>query len=252
MPMIDSPAPEGHAGRAMPTPTSSDPLPQPVFACLPAKVVVDHVATVLEPESPLSQSERARAEALSGPGQRRDFVAARLLTRLLLRRWDGDGVDLAAIADFVLEQSCVECCGPHGRPAEVFGVCGLVGPCRWFGRGRGGLKPGWCRCRTTPRSSGRRARWGRGTPRLGRGEAIVKWGHGTLDDSLTWRPLLEGPPAPRGQRYAVDAEGKPRRLRRRPFAHASGLVLTDAPADVEGALCSVAAERAARWVDPLL
>jgi hypothetical protein len=84
-----------------------------------------------------------------------------------------------------------------------------------------------------------------------RGEALVKRGHGSLDDSLTWRLLLEGPPSPWGQRYVVDSAGHPRR-RQWSLPRARDLVITDAPTTVEGAVCSVAAGHAALWVNPIV
>jgi 4'-phosphopantetheinyl transferase len=247
--MIDQRAANGHAGGAMRTLTTSD--TQPLFACLPTHQVLDHVAGVLEPESLLSGPEMARAEALARPDRRRDFVAARLLTRLLLRRRNSDGLDLASIADIVLEQSCASCGGPHGRPADVFGLS--VSWAHAGGFVAAAVGPGHVGVDVEPLVRARLDRPDEARALRGwvRGEAIVKWGHGTVDDAVSWRPLLEGRLAPRGQRYLVDDDGRPRR-RRRPVTRVPGLVITDAPAENDRAVCSVAAHQAARWVNPLL
>jgi 4'-phosphopantetheinyl transferase len=231
--------------------TSSDQRRRTLFACLPSKEVLDHVASVLMPESLLSQPDRARAEALTGPVQRRDFVAARVLTRLMLREWHGPRLDLSGIAEYVLEQSCDACGGPHGRPADVGGVAvswahsgGFVAAAVGEVRVGVDVEPLVAAQLDRPDGASALRAWVRG-------EAIVKWGYGSLDESLAWRPFLDGPPASLGQRYVFDGEGHPLR-RRGPFARAPRLVITDASAAVAGALCSVAAERAARWVNPLL
>lgn len=253
--MVDARAVSGHAGRAMRTLTPTDPQQRSLFACLPSEQVLDHIAPLLEPESLLSESEMARAKALTHPDSRSDFVAARLLTRLLLRLWHSPGAGLASIADIVLAQSCARCGGPHGRPADVFGlgvswahaggfVAAAVGP------GRVGVD-------VEPARADRRA----DRPAEGHGdatslrawvraEAIVKWGHGSLDEAQTWLPHLDRRLAPRGRRFLVDDQGAPHPARRR-APRVPGLVITDAPAAIDGAVCSVAAGHAACWVNPL-
>ena len=226
---------------------------QPLFAALPSQSVIDHVAAVREPTSVLSASEAARIESLSRPEDRRDFIAARLLTRLLLTRANAVDPDPASLAEIVLAQSCPRCGGPHGRPAEVHGLGvswahagGFVAAAVGTGGVGVDIEP-----LTPPRVDGP---GGVTTLRAWvRGEAIVKWGHGTLDDALAWGPLLEGRLAPRGRRYVLAERGTPRRTRRAvPHRrHRPGLVLTDAPAS-DMVVCTVAAPRAARWVNPLL
>ncbi|TPG18179.1 hypothetical protein [Pedococcus bigeumensis] len=249
----------------MRTLTPTNPPRPPLFACLPSREVLDHVASVLDPDSMLSGRELARAEALISPNSRRDFVAARVLTRLLLRRWHDPGAALTSIADIVLAQTCTECGGPHGRPADVFGLGvswahagGFVAAA--VGRGPVGVDvepaaPDGAAARAgrraDGRTDGRAVVLGRPTSVRAwvRGEAILKWGHGTLDDALGWLPELDGRLATRGQQYVMDDEGRPRRTRRRVPAP-SGLVLTDAPTALDGAVCSVAAGQAAGWVNP--
>lgn len=247
--------PAAMLGRAMHTLTSSDPGRGPLFTCLPSQDVLDHVSRAIDPDSLLSRTELARAQAQSGPGRRRDFVAARVLARLMLQRWRSPHAGLAAMADIVLEQTCNACGGPHGRPADVYGLAvswarsgGFVAAA--VGEGPVGVDVEALGSVRADAPIDRRAE----TARLRgwvRGESIIKWGHGTLDDALRWRPLLEGPVAPRGRRYVLDHDGRPHR-RRRPGPRAPGVVITDAPAAVAGAMCCVAASHAARWVNPLL
>lgn len=234
----------------MPIHTSSDQRRSPLFACLPAQDVLDHVSTVLVPESLLSRPERVRAEALTGPGQRRDFVAARALARLVLGAWHGPRAGLASVAEYVLEQSCDHCGGPHGRPADVLGLA-----ISWAHSGgfvAAAVSPGGVGVDVEPLDAARRDRPGeaRALRAWVRGEAIVKWGFGSLDESLMWQPALEGPPATQGRRYRVDGERGPR-LEQRPLPGVQSLVITDAPASIDGAVCSVAAQDAATWVNPL-
>ena len=243
------------------TPTDPPQRP-PLFACLPSLQVLDHVARVLEPESLLSGPELARAEALTSPDSRRDFVAARMLARLLLRCWHDPGAELASIADIVLAQTCGRCGGPHGPPADVFGlgvswahaggiVAAAVGP------GSVGVDvelsaPGRAAARADGRADGRGVWLGEATSLRAwvRAEAIVKWGHGTLDDALRWLPELDGRLAPRGQQYLMDDQGRPHRTRRG-VRRPPGLVVTDAPTAMDGGVCSVAAGHPASWVNPL-
>lgn len=248
---VDSRAASSHADPVMRMPTPSSPVQQPLFAGLLAQEVLDHVAAVLEPVSVLSQSEGARVEALSRPEQRRDFIAARLLTRLLLAHWHHPDAHLASIAEIVLEQSCARCGGPHGRPADVFGLA--VSWAHAGGFVAAAVGPGSVGVDIEPLPSPR-VDGSAGATALRawvRGEAIIKWGHGTLDEALAWRPLLEGRPAPLGRRYVLDDKGRPHRGRRPVLRH-PGLVVTDAPAFNDTAVCSVVAQQAARWVNPLL
>jgi 4'-phosphopantetheinyl transferase len=66
------------------------------------------------PDLVLSREEQERADALHRPADRDDFVAARLLARLLVA--EHVGTDPAEVR-FV--QVCERCGGPHGRPRVV-------------------------------------------------------------------------------------------------------------------------------------
>lgn len=66
------------------------------------------------PDVVLTLAEQARADALRRPVDRDTFVAARLLTRVLVARHTG--LDVAGVR---LVQTCARCGGPHGRPRVI-------------------------------------------------------------------------------------------------------------------------------------
>ncbi|MCW2813500.1 MAG: hypothetical protein JWN84_955 [Nocardioides sp.] len=66
------------------------------------------------PDVPLSPAEQDRAAALTREADRADFVAARLLARVLVARHVG--TDPAQVR---FAQTCAQCGGPHGRPQVV-------------------------------------------------------------------------------------------------------------------------------------
>ena len=68
------------------------------------------------PDVPLSPAEQDRAAALTREADRADFVAARLLARVLVARHLG-----GEAAEVRFAQTCERCGGPHGRPQVVGG-----------------------------------------------------------------------------------------------------------------------------------
>ncbi|NYG07293.1 hypothetical protein BJ986_001780 [Phycicoccus badiiscoriae] len=225
--------------------------PPALFSCLPAQEVLDHVRPAIDPDSLLTSQEAARAGRLSLELDRRDFVAARVLARLLIARRHGQGADPAAIAGIAFSQRCERCGAAHGRPfvdvpgervswAHAGGYVAAVA-----GNGPVGVD-------VEPLTSLGRGAW-EGAPDLRswvRAEALLKWGDGTLDQAATWLPALTGPPSTRGRHYLVGDDGQPRRARGMP-AGVRGVVVTDAPRAAVPVACSAATEARAQWVDPL-
>lgn len=68
------------------------------------------------PDVPLSPAEQDRAAALTREADRADFVAARLLARVLVALHVG-----GEVAEVRFAQTCERCGGPHGRPQVVGG-----------------------------------------------------------------------------------------------------------------------------------
>ncbi|WP_244928104.1 hypothetical protein [Nocardioides sp. W7] len=58
--------------------------------------------------------ERARADRLHRPEDRRDYLASRVLARALVAHHTGAEPD-----DVRFSQTCARCAGPHGRPVVV-------------------------------------------------------------------------------------------------------------------------------------
>ena len=67
----------------------------------------------------LTAAELARADAIAGAGDRRDFLAAHLLVRWVAARLAG-----ASPGGLIVGQRCDRCGGPHGRPV-IEGALGL-------------------------------------------------------------------------------------------------------------------------------
>ncbi|WP_457254778.1 4'-phosphopantetheinyl transferase family protein [Pedococcus sp. P5_B7] len=220
--------------------------PAVLFAWAPSANVLAHVSGSLDARNLLSPAEAARCARLSAVVDRDDFLAARVLTRLLLRHRLAPGSPLEWISRPTVSQTCDVCGGPHGRPSvDVPGaeiswshshgyVAAAVGPDA-IGVDIEPLRPDVASVSSLPA-------WVRA-------EAIVKWGHGNLDESSAWRPVLDGPPAVHGRRHRLDTGGRPR-ARRALLGSRVDVVITDTPPN-DAFVCSVAATSPARWVDPL-
>lgn len=227
-------------------------LSVPHFACHPARDVLRHVEATLDPRSLLSPAESARSSRLTPPRGQEDFLAARVLARLLLRHLHRPDTGLTALADFVITQQCPRCGGPHGRPVvDVPGTAVSWAHSRGYvaaaiGPGSVGVdvEPADTRSEHVP-SSGTAQSWVRS-------EAIIKWGHGAVDAAGAWQPHLGGSASRRGRRYVIDAAGLPRKQRLLAVRAPAALVLTDAPVDAPVFVCSVAGPARAQWVDDLL
>ena len=229
---------------------------------MPSRRLLDVAADTVDVDSMLSPAERHRQALLAHPGDRQDFVAARLLTRWLLTRLAGapsrrDGaVDEwsgKSLAGFRIGQRCEQCGGPHGRPfVDLPGVGvswahagGHVASA--VGHGEVGVdveplggRPGAAQW-TGDRQSGRE----QSLVSWVRGEAVVKQGHGQLDLVAQWS--LGSPPAPGGRRYWIPVGGAPRPRRPLTLGRVASVVITDLT--TTGAwpvVCSVAATRPAR------
>lgn len=224
---------------------------RPLFAAATAQAVLHHVEGSLDPRSLLSPAELGRSTALARPRDREDFLAARVLVRLLLRSALAPDTDLATLDRFALTQQCPRCGGPHGRPVvDLPGVAvswahsgGYVAAALGPGSVGVDVEPGDAATGHVPASATTRS-WVRS-------EAIVKWGHGDVDAALAWQSRLQGRTAPRGRRYALAADGTPRPARL-PWNGPTGhVVLTDAPAGDRSFVSSVAAASRARWAELL-
>jgi 4'-phosphopantetheinyl transferase len=213
------------------------------------------------PGSLLSPPEQARYAALSREVDRDDFVAARLLARLMLADAEGVPVTAAGLRQWEIRQSCAVCGEAHGRP-RVSGS---------------GLSVSWAHADGLVAVAVSPQRVGVDLERLGsvtrrepspahpgslpialawtRGEAVVKWGYGTLDDVLDWRWEEDPAPAITGRRYRLPRTGGPRRALLAGGVRRGTVVVTDAvlrPDGTGAAVCSVAASTAARLVEPTL
>jgi 4'-phosphopantetheinyl transferase len=72
---------------------------------------IDVLAAAQDPRRVLTDDERARAARLRRPADVRDFVAAHVLARVVAA-WSS-GEDWTTLE---IEQRCVRCGGPHGKP----------------------------------------------------------------------------------------------------------------------------------------
>ncbi|MBE7324169.1 hypothetical protein IEQ44_05850 [Nocardioides sp. Y6] len=81
--------------------------------------VLARVAELASPEELLSVEDRARHDQLHFEADRRSFVAARALTRLLLVVHDGLPLTEGALRAPDVRQRCGRCERPHGRPYVV-------------------------------------------------------------------------------------------------------------------------------------
>lgn len=78
----------------------------------------------------LTEAERARADAISDPGDRRDYLAAHALVRVVAGRLSGTDP-----AEVRIVQRCSRCGGSHGRPV----IDGQPGLAVSFGHSRGAV-----------------------------------------------------------------------------------------------------------------
>lgn len=206
--------------------------------------VLELAQDLLEPQSLMSAAEIARQAAMARQEDRDDFVAARVLARIVLTRHSGVPVGAEALRSFAIRQTCAVCGGPHGRPEVV-------------GMPRTGLSwahsHGWVAAAAGPGSVGVDVEpVGDPTPTgvraalaWTRAEALVKFGHGDLDTADSWR--LSADPAPSGQRYRLRASGPPRVSRWGLGPAGRTAVLTDVVRP--GVAATVAATLAAQPVD---
>lgn len=222
----------------------------PLFAGHSSRDVLGHVEAALDPRSLLTPAELARSAALARKLDQEGFVAARVLVRLLLRKSLRPGADLGSLADFVLTQQCSHCGGPHGRPvSDVPGTA--VSWAHAGGFVAAAVGPGSVGVDVEPMEATTGHVPASGTARSWvRSEAIIKWGHGDLDDALAWQSRLQGPASRRGRHHVLSRDAAPRhRVLTLPGA-GHRVVVTDSPRD-SALLCSVAASTRARWVDAL-
>ncbi|MCQ9369266.1 4'-phosphopantetheinyl transferase superfamily protein [Brevibacterium sp. 91QC2O2] len=90
-------------------------------ALLRVATAAEVLAELSAPEAldALSEAERDRMERLRLPADRRDFLAAHVLVRLIAAQWLGAGPESPAAPEpgaVEIVQSCAVCGGPHGAP----------------------------------------------------------------------------------------------------------------------------------------
>ncbi len=211
------------------------------FAVESSRDLLDRANGLGDPTLLLHDPEIARRASLANARDRDDFTAARLLTRLVLCHALGMTPSAAGLAGFSIIQRCGACGGPHGRPrldhlpgmgvswAHAGGiVAAAVGP----GDVGVDVEPGGAEVRSWVRA-----------------EAVVKWGHGSLDEALTW--TLGSVRAPRGRRYRLPDSGAPTPWPRPHRPGGRSVVITDGFDREARAQCAVAAAGAARLVRPV-
>lgn len=211
-------------------------MTRPIVLCRSARTddVLREVDAIVEAERLLSEEDVPRHDRMRHEADRRDFVAARALVRMLLATYDGRPLTPETLLEPTIRQRCGRCDRPHGRP-EIVGrstlglswahargvVAAAVGPGSIgvdveyadplssppsltipVGAAEGLAAPAHLLVAESRRQGGRAdiadaARWLRWT----RAEACVKAELADLDTALRWP--LDGAPQPGGRVYEL-------------------------------------------------